>query len=216
MNPPDPGAILSMWAGGMAAGVALVAVWKVARPGFILLGTGVAAVIGFLAALAGSGWWAAVAGLVSLLAIYLRSNRWAAVPLAGAALFWVEAAHPAWSWLVIVSGAIALGAITSEMLLGHWYLVDPRLPRWPLKILAAIGAVAIAVDTVLVQSLMVDSSIISPFVLIGLGVTSVILMVGVWFSLKVASYTGVMAATGLSYLAILTAVGGVVLGRALI
>jgi hypothetical protein len=216
VNPPDPGAILSMWAGGLAAGVAVVAAWKVARPGFILLGTGVAALIGFLAALAGSGWWAAVAGLISLLAIYLRISRWAALPLAGAALFWLEAAYPAWSWLVLVSGAIALGAITSEMLLGHWYLVDPKLPRWPLKALAGAGAVGIALDTMLVQSLAVDSSVVSPLVLIGLGSTSMILMVGVWFSLRVRSYTGVMAATGLSYLATLTALGAVVIGRAVI
>lgn len=205
-----------MWAAGLAAGVALVTFWKVARPGFILLGAGVAALIGFLAALAGSGWWAAAAGFMSLLAIYLRVSRWAALPLAGAALFWLEAAHPEWNWLVLVSGAIALGGITSEMLLGHWYLVDPKLPRWPLKILAGAGAVGIAVDTVLVQTLAIDSSIISPVVLIGLGVTSVILMVGVWLSLRVPSYTGVMAATGLSYLATLTALGAVVIGRAVI
>jgi len=216
VNPPDPGAILSMWAAGLAAGVALVTFWKVARPGFILLGAGVAALIGFLAALAGSGWWGAVAGFMSLLAIYLRVSRWAALPLAGAALLWLEAAYPAWSWLVLVSGAIALGGITSEMLLGHWYLVDPKLPRWPLKILAGAGAVGIALDTVLVQILTVDSSVISPAVLMGLGVTSVILMVGVWFSLRVRSYTGVMAATGLSYLATLTALGAVVIGRAVI
>jgi hypothetical protein len=42
------------------------------------------------------------------------------------------------------------------------------------------------------------------------------LMVGVWFSLRVPSYTGVMAATGLSYLATLTALGAVVIGRAVI
>jgi hypothetical protein len=63
---------------------------------------------------------------------------------------------------------------------------------------------------------LVDSSVISPAVLIGLGATTVALMVGVWFSLRVPSYTGVMAATGLSYLATLTALGAVVIGRAVI
>ncbi|MEX0668090.1 MAG: hypothetical protein WD313_07165 [Acidimicrobiia bacterium] len=216
MTPPDPGAVLSMWAAGLAAGVALVASWKVARPGFILLGTSVAATIGFLAAIAGAGWWAAVAAFISLVAIYLKVSRWAAMPLAGAALLWLDAAHPVLSWLIVISGAVALGGITSEMLLGHWYLVDPKLPRRSLKVLAIIGAFGIAFDTVLVQVLAVDSSVISPAVLIGLGVTTVILMVGVWFSLRVPSYTGVMAATGLSYLATLTALGAVMIGRAVI
>jgi hypothetical protein len=205
-----------MWAAGLAAALSLVASWKVARPGFILLGTAVAAMIGFLAALAGAGWWAAVAALISLLAIYLKISRWAALPLAGASLLWLDAAYPELSWVIVISGAIALGGITAEMLLGHWYLVDPKLPRRSLKILAAIGAVGIAVDTVLIQVYSVDSSVISPAVLIGLGATTVFLMVGVWFSLRVPSYTGVMAATGLSYLATLTALGAVVIGRAVI
>jgi len=207
---------LSMWAAGLAAALALVASWKVARPGFILLGTSVTAVIGFLAAPAGAGWWAAVAALISLLAIYLKISRWAAMPLAGASLLWLDAANKELSWVIVISGAIALGGITAEMLLGHWYLVDPKLPRRSLKILAAIGAVGIAADTVLIQVYLVDSSVISPAVLIGLGATTVVLMVGVWFSLRVPSYTGVMAATGLSYLATLTALGAVVIGRAVI
>jgi hypothetical protein len=216
VNPPDPGATLAMWAAGLAAGVALIASWKVARPGFVLLGTAVSAAIGFLAALAGSGWWAAIAALISLLAIYLRLSRWAAMPLVGASLLWLDAAHPSGSWLIVISGALALGGITSEMLLGHWYLVDPKLPRRALKVLAVVGAIAIAADTVLVQINAVDSSVISPAVLIGLGATSVVLMVAVWFALRVPSYTGVMAATGLSYLATLTGLGAVVIGRAVI
>ena len=213
MTPPDPGAILAMWAAGLAAALALVASWKVARSGFILLGTAVTATIGLLAAPAGAGWWAAVAAFTSLLAIYLKVSRWAAMPLAGASLLWLDAASPEFSWVVVISGAIALGGISAEMLLGHWYLVDPKLPRRSLKILAAIGAFGIAVDTVVVQVYSVDSSVVSPAVLIGLGATTVVLMVGVWFSLRVPSYTGVMAATGLSYLATLTALGAVVIGR---
>lgn len=205
-----------MWAAGLAAALALVASWRVARPGFILLGTAVTAIIGLLAAPAGAGWWAAVAAFISLLAIYLKVSRWAAMPLAGASLLWLDAASPELNWVVVISGAIALGGITAEMLLGHWYLVDPKLPRRSLKILAAIGAFGIAVDTVVVQVYSVDSSVISPAVLIGLGATTVVLMVGVWFSLRVPSYTGVMAATGLSYLATLTALGAVVIGRSVI
>ena len=141
VNPPDPGAVLSMWAAGLAAAVALVASWKVARPGFILLGTAVAAAIGFLAALAGAGWWAAMAAAHFTLGDLSQDQ-----PLGGDA---AGRGSPALArcrsccrgrWLIVISGAIALGGITSEMLLGHWYLVDPKLPRRSLKILAAIGA----------------------------------------------------------------------------
>jgi hypothetical protein len=40
--------------------------------------------------------------------------------------------------------------------------------------------------------------------------------VAVLLSIRVPSYTGVMAATGLSYLAVLTSLGSVLLGRAVI
>jgi hypothetical protein len=51
------------------------------------------------------------------------------------------------------------------------------------------------------------------FALLG---TSVLLMVAVLGALRYPAYAGVMAATGLSYLAVLTSLGAVFLGRALI
>ena len=45
---------------------------------------------------------------------------------------------------------------------------------------------------------------------------SVLLMIAVWYSLKEPSYPGVMAATGLSYLAVLTSLGATTLGRTLL
>ena len=44
---------------------------------------------------------------------------------------------------------------------------------------------------------------------IGLAAMSFLLMVAVWFALRYPSYPGVMAATGLSYLAVLTSLGAV-------
>ena len=46
--------------------------------------------------------------------------------------------------------------------------------------------------------------------------TSVVLMAAVIGSLRYPAYAGVMAATGLSYLAVLTTLGGMFLGRALV
>ncbi len=47
-------------------------------------------------------------------------------------------------------------------------------------------------------------------------VMTALLITGVWFSLKEDGYSGVMAATGLSYLGVLTAFGVVVVGRLLV
>ena len=50
---------------------------------------------------------------------------------------------------------------------------------------------------------------------VALAATSLLLMAAVWFALGYPSYPGVMAATGLSYLAVLTSLGSVILVRAL-
>jgi hypothetical protein len=151
---------------------------------------------------------------LSLLALTIRKGRWAAIPLAIGAGVWLSSATPPWGIGLAAAGAVALGGVSSEMLLGHWYLVDPKLPRWPLRRLAVAGAVGIALDAVAVQAAGRAQVVVSPVVLLALAITTVVLMVAVWFSLKGRSYTGVMAATGLSYLATLTALGAVVLGRA--
>ncbi len=64
----------------------------------------------------------ALASLAALIAIGL-----------GAAVIRV----PAWSYagvlLSLLAGALSLGAVTMGMILGHWYLVTPRLPEQPLN-----------------------------------------------------------------------------------
>ena len=49
-----------------------------------------------------------------------------------------------------------------------------------------------------------------------LSVLSGVLMLAVWFALKEPAYSAVMAATGLSYLAVLTVIGAGVTGRSLV
>ena len=214
MTPPDPGPILAMWAGGIAAGVTVVIWWQIVKTGFLLLGLGVAMLIGGAAAAAGGEWlsWAAVG--LGIVAFVLRRSRLAAIPLGLAAVFWVSAGVGNGGTLPGITGAVALGGVTAEMLLGHWYLVDPRLPRWALRRLALVGLVGVIVDAVIVSTGAPTDSFLSPAVLVALAVTSAILLIGVLFSIRVPSYTGVMAATGLSYLAVLTSLGSVVLGRA--
>jgi len=216
VTPPDPGPILAMWAGGIVAGVAVVVWWQIVKTGFVLLGLGVAVLIGAAAAAAGSGLLAWGAVVLAGAAYFFRKERRAALPLGLAAVLWVIAGVSNGGPLAAITGAVALGGVTAEMLLGHWYLVDPRLPRWALRRLALAGLAGVVVDAVVVLTSAPADPFLSPAVLVALAVTSAILLVGVLFSIRVPSYTGVMAATGLSYLAVLTSLGSVVLGRAVI
>ena len=63
-----------------------------------------------------------------------------------------------------------------------------------------------------VEGLPTGGATIAYWVLIA---TSIVLMAGVLGSLRYPAYSGVMAATGLSYLAVLTTLGAVFLGLAL-
>ena len=121
-------------------------------------------------------------------------------------------------WPLAATGAAALGGITGEMLLGHWYLVDPTLPRWALRRLDILGLVGLVADIAALSVL----GPTSPFSVSGaaaalavLAGMSALLMVMVWFALDYPAYSGVMAATGLSYLAVLTGLGAVYVGRLL-
>jgi hypothetical protein len=127
----------------------------------------------------------------------------------------------------LVVGALFLGAVTDSMLLGHWYLVQPGLSREPIKELVKWSAALWPLDVAL---LLVPTGMVS--VLNGtiddgydglLGVTWIVSalttigLLGVtWLALKERFYSAVMAATGLLYLAILTAFGTDVLARALL
>ena len=103
------------------------------------------------------------------------------------------------------------------MLLGHWFLVSPRMPRWPLRALAVVGGAAILLDWLvhLVPGVPPAASTGPLIASVALAAASVLLMAAVWFALGYPSYPGVMAATGLSYLAVLTSLGSVILVRAL-
>lgn len=124
-------------------------------------------------------------------------------------------------------GTLFLGAVSDAMLLGHWYLVQPGLPR------RILGDVVEAVRWLLPAEVLV--------MLLPTGMVSVLTggiddgwggMLG-WFwaacavttaglvevtlrALKEPSYSAVMAATGLMYLSILTGFGTDLVARAVL
>jgi hypothetical protein len=136
-------------------------------------------------------------------------------------------ADAAVSVLRTLVGAAFLGAVTDAMLLGHWYLVQPGLPRRLLnELVAALGWVwPIEIVALLLPTGML--SVWSGAVDDGwngtLGwfwgacaVTTIVLVFVTKAALKERQYSAVMAATGLLYLAILTAFGTDLVARAVL
>lgn len=207
-----------MWAAGVAAGAAAVAWWRIVGPGFIWLAGGVVLLFGLPAAILGAGpiAWLGL-GLASLTLGLAQRSRQAAMSFAGAAAAYVVAAAIVGHPLLAVTGALALGGITSEMLLGHWYLVDPRLPRWALQRLDIAAGAGLVADVAALLALGVldwpEADAVLGWAFVALAAMSGLLVVAVWFALREPRYTGVMAATGLSYLAVITMFGAAVTGR---
>ncbi|MCB1000619.1 MAG: hypothetical protein KDB40_15095 [Acidimicrobiales bacterium] len=126
-----------------------------------------------------------------------------------------------------VAGALFLGAVTDAMLLGHWYLVQPGLPRRHLnELVRALGWVW----PIEVVSLLLPTGMIAVWTgevddgwngtlgwfWAACAVTTIVLVYVTRAALKERYYSAVMAATGLLYLAILTAFGTDLVARAVL
>jgi hypothetical protein len=206
-----------MWAAGMAGSIAVVIRWRIVGPGFLWVAVGSTILVGVATAFGGA-WGVAAVGLLALTMLIARQPTVATTLLGAAAIAFAAGSLSSVRPILLLSGAVALGGVTVEMLLGHWYLVDPRLPRWALKKLDAAAIAGLVIDAALVGvygGLNTGNVVLtSAFALLSTG--SILLMVGVWFSIKEEGYDGIMAATGLSYLAVLTSLGAVALGRVLV
>lgn len=151
-----------------------------------------------------------------------------AIGLVGLVAAGIDAGSPVWlSVARTLVGAAFLGAVSDAMLLGHWYLVQPGLARGPLlEMVRATGLVWPAeVALLVVPTGMV--SVVSGAIDDGYGgilgwtwitcaVTTLGLLAVTRAALKERQYSAVMAATGLLYLAILTAFGTDLIARALL
>lgn len=110
----------------------------------------------------------------------------------------------------VIVGALFLGAVTDTMLLGHWYLVQPGMSRSPLIELIAWGGVLCLADAavwLLPTGLLSAGSdgLLAWFWLV-CAVATAGLLATTRLALREPRYSAVMAATGLSYLAVMTAV----------
>jgi hypothetical protein len=135
--------------------------------------------------------------------------------------------NPAVALARTLVGAAFIGAISDAMLLGHWYLTQPGLPRrllnemvgalkwlWPAEVavmLLPTGMIAVLTGTV-------DDGWggMLGWMWLMCAITTIILIFVTEAALKERAYSAVMAATGLLYLAILTGFGMDIVPRAIL
>jgi hypothetical protein len=131
------------------------------------------------------------------------------------------------SLLRMFAGALFLGAVTDAMLLGHWYLVQPGLPRrllnelvtdamwtWPVEVIALL--LPTGMISVLTGSVDDGWNATLGWFWVACAVATITLLIVTRLALRERSYSAVMAATGLLYLAILTAFGTDLVARAVL
>ncbi len=153
-----------------------------------------------------------------------------AIGIVGLVAAGIDAGSPAaLSVARILVGAAFLGAITDAMLLGHWYLVQPGLARgpllelvrwtqwiWPFEVLVMLIPASEGMLAVLNGTIDDDYGGILGWMWVTCAVTTLGLLLVTRAALKERQYSAVMAATGLLYLAILTAFGTDLVARAVL
>ena len=124
-------------------------------------------------------------------------------------------------------GAAFIGAISDAMLLGHWYLTQPGLPRrllnelvralkwlWPAQV--AVMLLPTGMIAVLTGSVDDGWGGMLGWMWLMCAITTIVLIFVTEAALKERAYSAVMAATGLLYLAILTGFGMDIVPRAVL
>jgi hypothetical protein len=111
---------------------------------------------------------------------------------------------------------LLVSSVFSSMMIGHWFLVDPTIERVGMKNISKLSSrlsilLAFLVFLNIYESNSLFFSSLSENLLnnivIFLYLSSALLSFGSLKSLQEKSYTGVMASTGLSYLALIVALG---------
>jgi hypothetical protein len=160
-----------------------------------------------------------VAGLAAgLLALVLGALTWGGVPVDTA-------------WLLLQLGVLALatGGVFAAMILGHWYLVTPKLPEQPLVVISRALLAVVAAQVVLFTvwtglgigpgasggpfaALFGDWAL---FVWLRLLVGLVFPLVVSWAAVQVARTRSMESATGLLYINVGTIAAGTILAAGL-
>ena len=140
----------------------------------------------------------------------------------------VDAAGSIWlSVARTLVGAAFLGAVSNSMLLGHWYLVQPGLSRDPVFTLVnwtgllwlpelVLLCIPTGMFSVLNGTIDDNYNGLLGWFWVACVLATICLVIVTRMALKEKEYSAVMAATGLMYLAILTAFGMDLVARILL
>jgi hypothetical protein len=119
-------------------------------------------------------------------------------------------------------GALALGGSCAAMLLGHWYLVTPKLSPAPLQTAALVVVAAVAVQLGIVLVTFARGDLVGTTAQVGLVVaTGIRVGVGLLMTLGVAlagwwtARMNTQSSTGLMYVGLGTALAGEISARVL-
>jgi hypothetical protein len=164
--------------------------------------------------------------LAASIAHWPRSGLAILAALAGlAALVVLAAAGPSGSGALfgaqLVLAALSLGSVNAAMLLGHWYLVTPRLSPLPLRRMMwfAVGALILQAITVVIALIVVPGNALVG----GLGwltvlrlVVGILLPIGIAVMALLASRAAsLQASTGLLYIGLALVMAGSIAGASI-
>jgi hypothetical protein len=173
--------------------------------------------------------------VAALLTLKRKNARWdllaPAIGIIGVIAGAIDAANGAGGIAVnllrVLVGTAFLGAVSDAMLLGHWYLVQPGLPRsilselvtalrWITPFEIIVMLLPTGMFSVLSGSVDDGWGGMLGWFWVACGITTIVLTEVTRAALREKFYSAVMAATGLLYLAILTAFGTDLVARAVL
>ncbi len=176
-------------------------------------------------------------------ALALREQRRLALPagglaaaagLVGLGLLAYQVSPPTWGLagvlLSLLVGALALGLVSESMILGHWYLVSPKLPARPLQELTFLLLAVLALQGVLMivnaaiparevpetTALLAGGFGSNPAFWLRVGVGLVFPLALAYMAWQSSGERAMMSATGLLYIAVGAVFAGEVLARGLL
>lgn len=161
--------------------------------------------------------WRAPRAFVSLAALLVGGGAFVAVAVARTTD--PQAQFDPFALLALPLGALALGGVSAAMLLGHWYLVTPKLSPAPLQraaliVLAAVVGQAVLVGVTLARGQLVgvgESNLgVALGIRIGVGIAMTFgLVAGAWWTARMNT----QSSTGLLYVGLGTVLAGEVAAR---
>ena len=145
-----------------------------------------------------------------------------------------QVSPPAWSFvgvlLSLLVGALALGLVSEAMILGHWYLVSPKLPGQPLQELTMLLMAVLALQALLLivnaaippretpesSAVLAGSLGSNPAFWLRVGVGLLFPLALSYMAWRSSLEQAMMSATGLLYIAVGAVIVGEVLARGLL